>query len=621
MAQIAMQEETTTEADPAVAEIAWDLGDLYAAVDDPQIAQDLDTAAARAAAFDAHYRGRLAAGEMDGNELHAAVLELEVISELLTRVLSYAHLLFAADTITPAHGALLSACQERLTAINKHLLFFDLEWAARDEADASALLADPAIAPYRHHLRKARADAPYRLSEPEELLLDEKSNTGNRAFARLFDEILADARFTVTSDGSRRELSEEEVLARLHSPDRTTRKAAAAGLTAGLVERRRPLTFIFNTLVLDHGVDCRLRRYPDVMTPRHLANETDGPAVEALLSACEAGLPTVARYYRLKRRLLGLDELFDYDRYAPLAETSDVIPWPRAQELVLGAYRRFSLRMATIAAQFFAHRWIDAATRPGKRGGAFCASTVPSAHPYVLLNYQGRPRDVQTLAHELGHGVHQYLARDRGLFASDTPLTTAETASVFGEMLVFQSLKEEIADPAQRLTLLCAKIEDSFATVFRQAIMSRFEQSLHKARAEEGELTADRIGELWLAANRPMFGDALTLTDDYRHWWMYIPHFIHSPFYTYAYSFGELLVLALYEKYRAEGDTFVPAYLDLLAAGGSAPPAELLARMGIEITADDFWQGGLAVLTRMVDEAESLAETAGVATPANSGRG
>jgi oligoendopeptidase F len=601
--------------------ISWDLGDLYAAVGDPQIARDLDNAAERAAAFDARFRGRLAASDMDGGELYTAVAELEGIYELLTKVLSYAHLLFAADTATPAHGALLTSCQERLTAINKHLLFFDLEWAALDDTAATTLLAVPAVAPYRHHLRKARAHAPFRLSEPEELLLDEKANTGNRAFARLFDEILADARFSVITDGSHRELTEEEVLALLHSPERDTRKAAAAGLTAGLVERRRLLTSIFNTLVLDHGVDCRLRRYPDVMTPRHLANETDGAAVEALLTACEAGLPTVARYYRLKRRLLGLDELFDYDRYAPLGEASGVIPWPRARELVLGAYGRFSPRMATIAEEFFTHCWIDAATRPGKRGGAFCASTVPSVHPYVLLNYQGKPRDVQTLAHELGHGVHQYLARDRGLFAADTPLTTAETASVFGEMLVFQSLKEELADPNERLALLCGKIEDSFATVFRQAIMSRFEQSLHAARADEGELTADRIGELWLAANRPMFGDALTLTDDYRHWWMYIPHFIHSPFYTYAYSFGELLVLALYEEYRAAGDSFVPDYLDLLAAGGSAPPAELLGRMGIDITADDFWHGGLAVLNRMVEEAELLAETAGAVIPSSAGQG
>ncbi|MGD2062058.1 MAG: M3 family oligoendopeptidase [Nitrospirota bacterium] len=594
--------------DVEAAEVAWDLTDLYTAAGAPEISRDLDAAKDRASAFDARYRGRLAAEQIDGAELHAAVAELEGISEILTKVLSYAHLLFAADTVTPAHGALLTACQERLTAINKYLMFFDLEWAGLPEGTAAALLADPAVSRYRHHLAKARAYAPYRLSEPEELLLDEKANTGNRAFSRLFDEILADARFPVATDGAVQELREEEVLALLHSPDRPARRAAAAGLTTGLLERRRTLTFIFNTLVLDHGVDCRLRRYPDVMTPRHLANETDGAAVEALLTACEAGLPIVARYYRLKRHLLGLDELLDYDRYAPLADATETIPWTRARDLVLAAYRAFSPRVATIAEEFFSRRWIDAATRPGKRGGAFCASTVPSVHPYVLLSYQGRPRDVQTLAHELGHGVHQYLARDRGLFAADTPLTTAETASVFGEMLVFQSLKEMLDDPRRRLSLVCAKIEDSFATVFRQAIMSRFEQSLHTARREEGELPSDRIDELWMAANRRMFGDSLQLTDDYRHWWMYIPHFIHSPFYTYAYSFGELLVLALFEKYNIEGEAFVPAYLDLLAAGGSAPPDELLARMGIDITADDFWQGGLAVLSRMVDEAEALSD-------------
>jgi oligoendopeptidase F len=606
MIELAMRDDTISEVDASG--IAWDLKDLYTAVDAPEIRRDLDAAEERARAFDARYRGRLAAGRLDGAGLYAAVAELEGISEILTKVLSYAHLLFAADTVTSAHGALLTACQERLTAINKYLMFFDLEWAGLPETAAASLLGDPLVAQYRHHLTKARLHAPYRLSEPEELLLDEKANTGNRAFSRLFDEILSDARFPVASDGGLQELPEEEVLALLHSPDREARKAAAAGLTAGLVERRRTLTFIFNTLVLDHGVDCRLRRYPDVMTARHLANETDGAAVEALLTACETGLPMVSRYYRLKRRLLGLDELFDYDRYAPLADTRDNIPWSQARDLVLAAYRGFSPRMATIAEEFFTLRWIDAASRPGKRGGAFCASTVPSVHPYVLLSYQGRPRDVQTLAHELGHGVHQYLARDRGLFAADTPLTTAETASVFGEMLVFQSLKEMLDDPRQRLTLVCAKIEDSFATVFRQAIMSRFEQSLHKARGEEGELPADRIDELWMAANRPMFGDALHLTEDYRHWWMYIPHFIHSPFYTYAYSFGELLVLALFEKYNSEGDAFVPPYLDLLAAGGSAPPSELLGRMGVDITAADFWQGGLAVLSRMVEEAETLAD-------------
>ncbi len=605
-----------TQTNPAAASargVVWDLSDLYASLEDPRIEADLAEAERRAAAFEAGYRGRLAAGELDGPALAAAVAELEQISELLTRVLSYAHLLFAGDTADPAHGAFLARCQERLTGIQRHLLFFDLEWAGLPEEAARPLLEAPEVGRYRHHLEQARRFAPYRLSEPEELILEEKANTGARAFVRLFDETLSAARFPVARDGEVEELSEEEVLALLHDPDRAVRKAAAEGLTRGLAERARLLTFIFNTRVQDHAVDCRLRRYPDVMTPRHLANETTGEAVEALLSACEQGLPLVARYYRLKRRLLGLETLYDYDRYAPLPAGAATFTWEEARALVLEAYGRFHPRMAEVASLFFERRWIDAEVRPGKRGGAFSAATVPSVHPYVLLNYQGRPRDVQTLAHELGHGVHQYLARDRGLFAADTPLTTAETASVFGEMLCFQALKERLEQPAERLALVCGKIEDSFATVFRQAIMCRFEQRLHRARAEEGELTAERIGELWMEANRAMFGDALTLTDGYASWWMYIPHFVHTPFYVYAYSFGELLVLALYERYREQGEAFAPAYLEMLAAGGSDSPERLLAPLGVAIDAPDFWDGGIRVLEGLVAEAESLAEAAGAA--------
>lgn len=600
--------KSETDQNEATAQgITWNLSDLYAAPDDPRLAADFDAAEAEAARFEAEYRDRLTSGRLDAFGLAEAVAAMERVSERLIRILSFAHLLFAADTSTPAHGAFLVSCQERLTQIQRHLLFFDLEWAALPEAQAEALLADPALAHYRHHLARARRYAPYRLSEPEELILEEKANTGARAFMRLFDESLSAMRFPVARAGATAELSEEEVLALLHDPDRATREAAAAGLTAGLRAHGRLLTFITNTLVQDHAVECRLHRYPDVMTPRHLANETTGEAVEALLGACESGVGMVARYYQLKRRLLGLDELLDYDRYAPLPAAAATFTWAEAQEIVLAAYDRFSPRMAEIAALFFERGWIDAEVRPGKRGGAFSASTVPSVHPYVLLNFQGRPRDVQTLAHELGHGVHQYLARDRGLFAADTPLTTAETASVFGEMLSFQALKGRITKPAERLALVCGKIEDSFATVFRQAIMSRFEQALHRARAEEGELTAERIGELWMAANRTMFGDALTLSSDYACWWSYIPHFIHTPFYTYAYSFGELLVLALYERYLQVGDAFAPAYLQMLAAGGSDAPERLLAPLGVEITAADFWHGGLAVLDRLVAEAEGLA--------------
>jgi oligoendopeptidase F len=345
------------------------------------------------------------------------------------------------------------------------------------------------------------------------------------------------------------------------------------------------------------------------MDERNLANEIDGATVGALMQACEGGAQLVPRYYRLKARLLGLERLYDYDRYAPLPVAAGERSFSDARRIVLDAYRDFSPQMSEIAELFFERRWIDAELRPGKRGGAFSASTVPSVHPYVLLNYTGNLRDVMTVAHELGHGVHQYLARDRGLFEQDSPLTTAETASVFGEMLVFRRLLAEEKDPAIRLALVCGKLEDAFATVFRQVVMTRFEEALHATRRSEGELATERINELWLEANRPMFGDAVELTEDYGVWWMYIPHFVHSPFYCYAYAFGELLVLALLRRYDAEGAAFVPRYLDLLRAGGSDEPPVLLARLGVDITDPDFWRGGLGVLEELVAEAESLAKS------------
>jgi oligoendopeptidase F len=408
-------------------------------------------------------------------------------------------------------------------------------------------------------------------------------------------------------DGEALELSEEETLSLLYDPDRGRRRAAAAGLTAGLKQHARILAFVFNTLVQSKTTEDRLRSYGDPMDARNLANEIEGASVRALMEACERAHPLVQRYYRLKGRLLGIEQLEDYDRYAPLAEESEAQPWTEARRLVLDAYADFSPEMAAIAERFFEERWIDAELREGKRGGAFSASTLPDAHPYVHLNYTGNLRDVMTVAHELGHGVHQYLSRERGLFEQDTPLTTAETASVFGEMLVFRRLMAEESDPRTRLELLCGKLEDAFATVFRQVVMTRFEQGLHAARRAEGELPIDRVNALWLEANRPMLGDAVRLTDDYGFWWLYIPHFVHSPFYCYAYAFGELLVLALVRRYDEEGDAFVPRYLELLRAGGSESPPALLSRLGLDITDTGFWDGGLALLGEMVDEVEQLA--------------
>jgi oligoendopeptidase F len=397
----------------------------------------------------------------------------------------------------------------------------------------------------------------------------------------------------------------------LHSPDRATRAAAARAITEALQGQSRVLTFILNTLVQEHADQQKLRHMPDPMHDRNLDNEITRAGVDALLAACEAKMGMVARYYDLKRRLLGLETLADYDRYAPLSAERPNCPYDEAKAMVLDAYRAFSPRVADIAETFFARHWIDAEPRPGKQGGAFSSGALPEVHPYILMNYTGTARDVMTLAHELGHGVHQYLARPRGLFSFHAPLTTSETASTFGETLVFRSLLRGQTDPRAALALLCGKIEDSFATIFRQAVMTRFEQSLHRARAERGELDADAIGELWMDANRAMFRGTVELTEDYRRWWSYIPHFIRTPFYVYAYSFGELLALALVRRYDERGAEFVPRYLDLLAAGASDSPQALLAKLGMDIADPGFWQTGLAVLEQMVEQAEALAARAG----------
>ncbi len=586
--------------------VRWNLGDLYASPSDPRLEADLDSALAAAQRFEQRYRGRVAA--LSAAELAEALDALEALQTPVARAGSYAGLLFAADTSEPRHGALLQRVQERGTEIRNQLLFFELEWVAAGEAAAQALLAEPALARRRHFLASLRRYRDHVLSEPEERVIGELANTGRNAFSRLFDELVAAMRFPLRHAGETRELSEEEVLSLLYAPDRNLRRDAARALTDGLRANARPLAFIFNTLVQDKATDDRLRRYAGAMDARHLANEIAPESASSLLAACTARYPLVARYYRLKARLLGIDRLEDYDRYAPLAEAGERRSFGEARRIVLEAYRDFSPQLAEIAGRFFDEQWIDAELRPGKRGGAFSASTLPELHPYVLLNYTGTLRDVMTVAHELGHGVHQHLARGQGLFEQGTPLTTAETASVFGEMLVFRRLLRETRDAKTRLALLCSVLEDAFATVFRQVAMTRFEESVHAARRSEGELPLARIGELWMQANRPMFGDSVRLSDDYALWWLYIPHFVHTPFYCYAYAFGELLVLALLRRYDEEGPGFVPRYLELLRAGGSESPETLLARMGLEIADPRFWDGGLALLEELVAEAEALAE-------------
>jgi oligoendopeptidase F len=588
--------------------IAWDLSDLYAAADDPRLGADLEAALGRARAFEARYRGKIdVPGRPAADFLLGAVRELEGLSEQMDRPAVYAALLHAAKTDDPRHGALLSRTREQRTLINKHLIFFDLEWIKIDDAAVRSLLAAPALAPYRHYLEQKRAWRPHYLSEPEEKVLEEKTVTGRAAFVRLFDETVASLRFPFTYQGRTESLPLQQVNARLYDADRGARQAAAQALTRGLQDNARLLTFVFNTLVLDHRSDCTLRHFDDPMGPRNLANEISPSVVGALLTAAERHHATVQRYYRLKARLLGLDQLYDYDRYAPLSADTPTCDWPAARRIVQEGYDAFSPKAGEVVRQFFERRWIDAELRPGKRGGAFSSSAVPSAHPYVLLNYTDKLRDVMTLAHELGHGLHQYLSRRVGYLQCDTPLTTAEMASVFGEMLIFQRLQQVFPEPRTRLAMLCSKIEDGFATVFRQVVLTRFEQSLHRARAEQGELTTEQVNELWLAANRPMHGDVVRLTEGYGWWWLYIGHFVHVPFYCYAYAFGELLVLALVQKYKQEGAGFVPRYLDLLSAGGSEAPHVLLGRLGVDVNDPGFWELGLRLLGDMVAQAEELA--------------
>jgi oligoendopeptidase F len=588
--------------------VAWVLDDLYSSSDDPRLDADLNAASRRAQSFEASYRGKInLEGGPSPKALLAALEELESLYEQMDKPAVYASLLHAAKTDDPPRGALLARTREQRTAINKHLIFFDLEWVKVPEEVARPLMELPLLAKYRHYLEQKRAWRPHYLTEPEEKILEEKGVTGRAAFVRLFDETVSSFKFPFEHDGRVESLSNQQILAKLYDPAREIRRAGARGLTRGLRDNSRLLTYIFNNLVLDHKSDCELRHFPNPMAPRHLANEISAEVVDALMTAAERHHETVHRYYGLKRRLLGLDRLHDYDRYAPLFPDQPVCDWTTAQRTVEESYQRFSPKAGKIIREFFERHWIDAELRDGKRGGAFSSSAVPSAHPYILMNFTDKLRDVMTLAHELGHGLHQYLSRPVGYLQCDTPLTTAEMASVFGEMLTFQRLLELYPDPRTRLAMLCSKIEDGFATVFRQIVLTRFEQSLHQARRDKGELTAARINELWMTANRPMHGDAVQLTDDYAWWWLYIGHFIHVPFYCYAYAFGELLVLALVQKYKEEGESFVPKYLELLSSGGSDAPHVLLARLGVDVTNPKFWELGLRLLDNMVTDAERLA--------------
>ena len=584
--------------------VIWDLSVFYAGLDDPKIQQDIDKLTSLVDDFQKKYRGQVA--NLTASDFVEAYETMETIYDLRGRLGSYASLNFSTDTANTAYQQFIAKMGDLGSTLSQKLVFFDLEWNQVDDAQAQAILDDPALAKYRYVMEADRRYKPYNLSEIEEQIIIEKSVTGDDAWTRFFTQLTSSFMFEWKGE----QVNMTHVLNKLRDADREVRKLAWGKLTEKLKEKSMELTFIFNTLALDKANGDKRRGYESWVSSRNLSNKATDAVVDALIETVTSNYDLVARQYRLKGALLGIDELVDYDRYAPLnlKENDDFYTWEEAKAIVLKAFANFDPEMKDAAELFFDKNWIHAPVTPTKRGGAFASPTVVSANPFVFVNYMGDARNVTTLAHELGHGIHMYLSGQKsGLFALYTPLTTAEMASTFAEMLVFQDLMAAETDKEVQLSMLVEKIEDTFATVFRQISMNRFEDKMHTARRSEGELTTARFNELWLETQRDMFGDSVTMTDEYGYWWSYVPHFLHTPGYVYAYSFGELLVLALYKLYQEEGASFVPKYIDLLAAGDSDYPDKLLAKVGVDINDPSFWQKGIDVIEEWVAQAESLA--------------
>lgn len=590
----------------AAAGVRWNLGELYGGPDDPRLATDAAEARARAERFAASWRGVLAAGP-SAADLRRCLIEYEAILELGQRPGFYASLLAAADTGDPRALDLEQRTTEQQAELRTVLVFLDLELTALDEARFAALIDDPVLADYAHFLRALRRFKPHLLTESEEALLARKQVSGPAAFVQLYDELTGSLRFRVEVDGEPRVLTDGEVMALLHSPDRGLRQRALRAFLDEYAAHALPLTAVTNALVLDHRIDCELRRWPDVAAPTHLANEIDAATVGVMMDAVERHYPVIRRFLALKARILGLPQLESADVYAPIDGVAERIPIARGRTIVVDAFGRFSGAFADLADAFFDGGWIDAEVRPGKRHGAFCAAWSPRHHPYVLASYAGTSRDVATLAHELGHGIHYTLARRQTLLDYDAPLVLAETASVFAEMLVTDHLVAVAPDRATRRRLLVETLDEMYGTVFRQHALTRFELDLHAARRER-RLAADDIGALWWEAQARLHGDTVAMDPAYRHGWSYIPHFIHSRFYCYAYAFGELLTLALFQRYRTDGPAFLPLYTELLASGGSVEPTTLLARLGFDVTSAAFWDAGCAAIAAMVDELAALCD-------------
>jgi oligoendopeptidase F len=556
---------------PTAAGVRWDLSDLYASPEDPSLEKDLARSEELAKAFEAKYKPAFA----DPSKLPLAALlaDYKSLMTLMTRPGVYAFLLFAERTTDAAAAAFFQKVKTRLTEIGTHLVFFDVGWNRLPDAEAQRLLRGPGVEADAHFLKKLRRMAPHTLAEGEEKIMALKSDTGAGAFRRLFDEIVNGIEFEIELEGRRRKMTESEVLA-------------------------------------DHRLSMKIRRFSHPMDAMNLSNEISLESVKSLVTSVKAAYPLAQRYYRLKKRLLGLERLYDYDRYAAVSADEEKLDFERCREIVVDAYEHFSPEAGGIVRAFFEKKWIDAEVRAGKRGGGFCCQTTPELHPYILVNYTGTLRDVMTVAHELGHGMHQFLSRRAGILESDAPLTLAETASVFGEMIVFERILSGVSDPKKKLALLCGKIDDNFATVFRQIAMTDFELMAHEAGLAEGELPAERLSDFWMEANRRFYGDSVELTENYRQGWKYIPHFVHSPFYCYAYAFAQLFVLALFQVYKKNPGGFLPKYFEMLSLGGSRDPEEIAAIVGLDIRRADFWQSGLAILESLVAQAEELAASA-----------
>ena len=594
--------KAVSDSDQLATDVAWDLEPLLG--ETGSVDSLLAEAAEAAEKFSEKYRGRIA--YLPASDLAEAMHALAQISDGVGRVGSYVGLKFSVDTTNPEFGAQMANADEKSTEISNTLLFVELEWAAADDAHVEEVLTQPELDFCRHHLSAARRYRPHLLSEPEEKILADKAVTGSSAWGRLFSELTS----TIEVDISGETISLEEGLSRLQSPERPVRKEAALAVTCALEPGLRTRAFIFNTLLADKGSDDRLRHFDNWLASRNLDNEASDESVAALVEAVVSRYDIPQRWYTLKAKLLGLDRISDYDRMALVSDTEETFSWSAAREIVSNAYKSFSPELSDVVERFFNEKWIDAPQRPGKRSGAFCAYTVPDHHPYLLLNWTGRRRDVLTLAHELGHGLHAYLAREQGVFHQNTPLTLAETASVFGETVTFGRLLSETTEPNQRLALLAESLEGQIATVFRQVAMNQFEDSAHTWRREQGEVSVEQFGDLWISSQSDMLGDSVELTEGYRSWWSYIPHFIGTPGYVYAYAYGQLLALSVYRLYEERGTSFVDSYLELLRQGGSKSPQELGRIVGVDLSDPTFWDGGLSIIEEQLNAAEQAALTA-----------